>query len=256
MKKTLGATFVIRNGIDLDFCFVESLRSILPICQQVIVSDCESTDGTRDVLNELAREEKRIQIIDYPFTNPNGDPDWFVDWFNAARQHLTTDYHLQIDADEVLHEDSAGLITRRIQGKPLALTCRRWNFWKDHRHHIPFGHCCGHNVIRVAPANMWMPSDSPHPKGVGVMQMAVDATDINFCHYGFIRKPDAFYRKERGLQKAFNGSFDPRLDEAEHYKDGWMNMPGLSAWWDKVQEYKGTHPEIIKPWLRERGYEI
>lgn len=253
--KTLGASIPLRNGDDLDFCWKECILSVLPICQQVVVAESDSTDGTREALDEWAAREPKIRICHYPFTNPTGQNGYIHDWINYAREHLTTDYNIQLDADEVLDERSHGKILQRIQGPPISLTVRRYNFWRDHRTLIPFGHCCGSEVIRVAPASLWLPSDSPHPKGVQAMRLAKMNLDIEVFHYGFIRKREAFFKKERGLQKNLIGKYDPRLEEAELFDGNWMMMPGISDWIHKLQPYNGPHPKVAHEWLRERGFE-
>src|SRR5258707_14401644 len=101
--KTLGGFTMVRNGIALDYCFQEAIRSMLPICDQVVVSDCESTDDTRNVLEEMAKAEPKLKIVDYKWTDPRADAAWFPRWINDTRQRLETDYCTYTDADEVWH---------------------------------------------------------------------------------------------------------------------------------------------------------
>lgn len=253
--KTLGASIPLRNGDDLDFCWRQTIQSVLPICQEVVIAESDSTDGTREVLDEWARLEPKIKICHYPWKDPVGDRDFIHNWINYAREHLHTDYNLQMDADEILDDRAHGEIINRIQGPEVALTMRRWNFWIDHRHTIPFGKCLASEVIRVAPQRLWLPSDSPHPNGVEAMRVAKWHLDLQIFHYGFIRRRAAFFRKERGLQKALIGNYDPRLVRAEQRDDNWMDNPDIAEWRDQVQPYDGPHPKVIHNWLRERGYE-
>lgn len=254
--KTLGATIPLRNAIELDYCFAACINSLLPICHEIVIAESDSTDGTRQAIDEWAAREPKIKICHYPFKDPVGDKDFIHNWINYAREHLSTDYNIQVDADEVLDDRDAERILRRIQGPPVALTVRRLNFWIDHRHLIPRGHCCGSEVIRVAPAKLWIPSDSPHPNGIEVMRLAKMHLDIQLFHYGFIRKRDAFFRKARQLQRNLCGSYDPRLEEAETTNDNWMLREGMSDWMDKVEPYNGHHPKVAHEWLRERGYDL
>lgn len=252
--KTLGATIPLRNGDELDFCWRECIRSLLPICTEIVVAESDSTDGTREALDEWAAYEPKLKICHFPFSNPHGDHDYIHNWINYAREHLHTDYNIQLDADEVLDDRDADRILRRIQGDPVSLTVRRWNFWMDNKHVIPSGHCLGSEVIRVAPANLWLPSDSPHPKGIEAMRIAQMHLDIEVFHYGFIRKREAFFQKERGLQKALNGSYDPRLVEAEKGAGNWMADEAIAEWLPLVKPYDGPHPKAAHQWLIDRNY--
>src|ERR1700731_2922267 len=92
----------IRNGFNLDYCFQESIRSLLPVCDEVVVSDAESDDGTRQELEDWARVEPKLRIITYPWPNPKGDVTWWTTWLNVTRGFLRYPMQLTVDADEVL----------------------------------------------------------------------------------------------------------------------------------------------------------
>lgn len=254
---TLGATVLIRDGNRLDFCWRECIESVLPVCDTVLVCDGESTDGTQEEVRDWMRREPRLDLCVYPWPEPHGVEDWFVTWINYARQHLRTDWHLQMDADEILHENGYETIRRFVsEDKERAAIFRRYNFWRDHRHLIPPGYCCGHEVIRLAPTRCWMASDGYHPLGEPVARMS-GWTDppLEIFHYGFIREREAFFVKERLLQGYFFGTYDKRLELAQEHAGNWMTMPGVTGWEDRVPEYTGEHPAAARAWLRERGYE-
>jgi glycosyltransferase involved in cell wall biosynthesis len=253
---TLGGNVVIRNGIDLDYCFVESIRSLLPICDEVVCCDADSTDGTRQVLDELAAVEPKIKICNWAWPEPVGRAhDWFVTWFNYAREHLHTDWHIQLDADEVLHENSHEEVLQAVRYQKT-LVCKRYNFWRDHRNLIPPGHCCGHEVIRVGPQRLWMPTDCPDPRGKALADLS-ERSNVEIFHYGFIRRPEAFFSKERLLQRYYFNSYDPRLERAQekYEKEGanWMDNCEV-GYTNNLVPFTGTHPRVAHSWLRGRGY--
>lgn len=250
--KTLGASIAVRNGVEFDFCFEECIRSVLPVCDEVLVSDSDSTDQTRERLNALARDHSKIRLINYPHTNPNGDGMWVMTWTNWIRERLTTDYNFQIDADEVLHESAYDKIRERIQGKEVTLRLRRWNFWQDAQHVLPFGRVCAQEVLRISPKRHWLPADIPLAQGQDAMNLDTEALDIELHHYGFLRRPEAFFKKERFLQTAFTGGFDPKLEALSKKPDvKWMEE---HPEYYPLQDFTGTHPTIAHRWLRNRGY--
>lgn len=252
---TLGGAVCIRNGDLLDFCWREAVNSLLPVCDEVCL--CVGTgneDYTEDHARLWAAKEPKINLCMYPWPEPKGDSDFWVNWLNYAREHLRSDWHLQLDADEVLHEDSYEEIREFIQQKRKSAIFTRWNFWKDHRHLIPEGHCCGKHVIRLAPATLWMASDGYHEKGQDVVSICT-ATQCQIFHYGFIRRRDAFFNKERRLQGYFFNTYDERLERAEKHEGNWMEMPEVTGWEDQLVEYHGSHPQAAHEWLKSRGYE-
>lgn len=257
MPKSLGATICIRNGIAYDFCFVECIESLLPICDEIIVAYQVGTDDTRDVLDQISSRNPKIKIHTYDqHLNPSHYGDYVMDWTNWARERLKTEYHIQLDADEVLHEDSYGFIWDHMQAaesREASVRVQRWNFWEDAQHMIPFGEVCGHEVIRIGPTRLWMPADVPHPKGQAMMNMERIDLRIKIHHYGFLRKPEAFFAKEKFLQTAFTGGYDKQFDALEAKRD-WMNK--LQASWKTrpLEKYNGSHPKVIHRWLYDRGY--
>lgn len=253
---TLGGAVCIRNGDLLDFPWRQCVQSLLPVCDEVVLCvGSRSTDNTEEDAREWASREGKIKLCIWDWPDPKGDPDFWVKWLNYAREHITCDYHLQLDADEILHEDSYDEVRRFIQFTPgRSAVFTRYNFWKDHKHTIPDGHCLGKYVIRLAPAHVWLASDGCHPMGNEAVSIST-RTSAQIFHYGFIRKRDAFFKKERLLQNYFFNSYDPRLESAEKEHGNWMQAYGMPDWVHQLDEYHGTHPAVIKPWLKERGYE-
>ena len=249
--KTLGCSIALWNGNKHDFCWRECIQSVLPICEQVVVAVIPGDDGTQEALVEM--NEPKLKVVEYESKIPKADGLWVMNWTNFAREHLTTDYNLQMDADEVLHQDSHEKLLSKLQGPEVSLLCQRWNFWNDPWHMIPFGHCCAHEVLRVAPTRCWLPADVPLPQGQEAMNLQVDAREIHIFHYGFLRKHEAFFQKERILQTAFTGGYDPLLDPAEKEGRAWTNVIQHPA---PLEKFFGTHPKYAHEWLIERGYQL
>lgn len=249
---TLGGNVCIRNGQRLDYCWKEAVQSLLPVCDKVVICDCDSDDGTRQQIDEWVAREPKLIPVNYPWTDPRGDTNWWPEWLNYSRQHLPTDMHIQLDADEVVHEDDYNLIRSAADNRSI-LFCHRLNFWRDTKHLIPEGVCCGTKVLRIAPANLPIPSDYPYEPAAETLSRAVDSS-IRIFHYGFLRERTAFFRKAREVQRIWVNSYDARLESAEKHEGRWSEMPGVTGWENNLNDYGGNHPKVIEPWLRERGY--
>jgi glycosyltransferase involved in cell wall biosynthesis len=256
---TLGGLVCIRNGFRLGYCFQEAVQSLLPICDEVVISDCDSDDGTGEFIREWAHKEPKLTICNYPWTNPVGDNTWLPSWINYGRQHAKTDWFVYLDADEILHEKSYQEVREAAEAK-RSLICNRFNFWQDTEHLVPHGVCLGWQVIRVGPQNAFFPSDYPDPRAQRMMDEAKPST-VEIMHYGFLRPPEQFFLKAQEVQRIWNNSYDPRLDRAaRELRDGkiknWMNSEGLCGWEKDGMPFTGTHPAIIKPYLREMGFNV
>lgn len=250
---TIGGNVCVRNGIDLDYCWREAVESLLQVCDTVVICDAQSTDGTWEEVQEWARIEPKIATCVYEWKNPVGDIDFWVNWINYARIHIRCDWHLQLDADEVLHEDSYPIIREFVKHGKRAAVCARWNFFGDHQHVIPEGECIGKHVKRLAPQEVWMPSDGWHVKASEICSLETP-TDIAIFHYGFLRRPEAFFKKEHALQNYFFGACDPRIKQVEDEGGDWMKNPCLPEWCSRLVPSTLSHPAVAVKWLNDRGY--
>jgi hypothetical protein len=69
---TLGGLVCIRNGFRLGYCFVEAVQSLLPICDEVVICDCDSDDGTGEVyIREWAHKEPKLTICNLSLDQPD-----------------------------------------------------------------------------------------------------------------------------------------------------------------------------------------
>ncbi|MGW8177647.1 MAG: hypothetical protein ACWGQW_02465 [bacterium] len=244
---------VIRNGIDLDYCFEECIQSMLPVCDEVVVSDGQSEDGTRDVLKKMEAEDDRIRVVDYAWENPVGDKTWFLRWLNWVRAlHLRHPFQLELDADEVL--DDSAECHDKIRWMAENNRCAwfdRLNFVKDGRHLIPLGRCIGKWVARLGPSEFEMPSDEAREILPNIVAHAEKHECLRIFHLGFIRKIEAFYKKNRQNNIMWFGKNDDRFLQAEarNYEEWW----NIAPWCSEIVEYNGTYPKSVERWMKERG---
>lgn len=250
----LSGFTIAKNCLSLDYCIEECIQSMLPICDEVVVGIMGSEDGTLDLIHNWSTCEPKLRYVPVrDWTLQKGNMNWFVEALNETRQCLRYPMALQLDADEVLGTDSKTLqaIRRCVETKD-AIAMDRLNFVKDHKHLIPEGYCCGKYVVRCGPSNLWWPSDEPHQRGeVPLLDMAHIETDAKIFHLGFLRKREAFYAKARVVLGAFFNEFDQRLAKAE--SENYHPFQEFE-WWNNLTPYSGYYPELIKEWLRARGY--
>jgi hypothetical protein len=54
---------IVKNGLRLGYPFIESLKSLAPLCDELLVAHGDSNDGTREALNQLAKELEILGIL-------------------------------------------------------------------------------------------------------------------------------------------------------------------------------------------------
>lgn len=251
--RTLSGIVCIRRGEVQDYCWKEAVQSLLPIVDEMCISECESDDGTLEIILDWMKREPKIKLHPFPWTNPIGNPNWWLDWLNFAREKCTGEMIVQLDGDEILHPDSYNEV-KQATSAGKTLMAKRFNFWSDSSLLIPSGFCCSDRVIRVTEQKNYLPSDWPVDAAKHTMSVAVDS-DVKIMHYGFLRKRKAWFLKAREVSRIWNGGeFDPRLVAAEKHDGVWSRMEGVTGWENNLVPYMGTHPLVIHDWLKERGY--
>lgn len=252
----LSGFTVTKNCLSLDYCIIECIHSMLPLVDEVVVGEMGSTDGTLEALKEWASRDPRIRIIPIQdWTLEKDNRKWFVAALNETRQHLRYPMALQLDADEVLGDDYAThSIVKTAVAKKDAIALNRLNFVKSPYDLIPDGECCGRYVTRVGPSHLWWPSDEPHSRGeIPLLDMAHIEPMATIFHLGFMRHPQAFYKKARVVLGAFFGNYDSRLADSEtNGQHPFYQFP----WFNRLERYGGYYPDSVKAWLRARGHSV
>lgn len=267
--KGLSGYLPLLNGIRLDYCFECAIKSLLPICDEVIVGDAGSTDGTLELLREWQLTEPKIRVVhvtlprlptpdeverDDP-NRPPGNPLMLIDWLNQIRAHCRYKMQITLDADEVLEECSYPEV-KLIMADETPRWIRRMNLWKSPQWEAPHGTVCGENVVRIGPTRMRMHSDEPCPEGEPeIRRLAVNWDNGWIIHLGFLRRPEAFLKKSRVVQALIHNTYDPRLREAEQTGKSWVELSPFPENRPLIPCNKRFAP-YVQDWLLERGYEV
>lgn len=139
----ISAFTYVRNGLQLDYPFVESIQSILPVVDEFIVVIGDSVDGTREAVEAL--NDSRIKIIDTVWDDTiRTGGRIFALQANIGLDNVSKDadwiFHLQ--ADEVIHEKDFPVIKEAMQqylSQPEVegLLFDFINFFGDYEHYAP-----------------------------------------------------------------------------------------------------------------------
>ena len=111
MVKISGFT-IARNAIQLDFPLEASIRSILPVCDEVIVNVGRSEDDTLELVRSI--QDPRIRIIESEWDTTIRNRVLGVETARAMRA-CRHPWGIYIQADEVLHERGAQDLAAAIQ---------------------------------------------------------------------------------------------------------------------------------------------
>ena len=98
--KVSGFT-IVRNAVKLQYPVIESIHSILPICDEFIVNVGKSEDETLALIKSI--QSPKIRIIQTVWDMKKG-PAVLADQTNIALKECSGDWAFYLQTDEVIHE--------------------------------------------------------------------------------------------------------------------------------------------------------
>jgi hypothetical protein len=239
---------IVRNAIRLDFPIEASIRSILPICDEVVVNVGRSEDETLDLVRSIGDPKIRIIETDWDMSRQNSVLG--LETLRAMRA-CRYPWGVYIQADEVLHEPGSqelasciqrydsdpqveGLLVRYIHfygGFDTIATHRRW-----YRREV--------RALRLGPELDIRPYQGAQGFRVGPDQRKIRArlTEAEMFHYGWAR-PTRALKEKRELGRTLY----PWRDASE-------SRP-LLAWIPGIRRFAGTHPAVAHDWIEARRHD-
>ena len=127
----ISGFMVVKDVVKQGYPFVEAVASVLPICDEFLISEGYSSDETFEVVQKMAKLNKKIKIFRQKWPSAQ---NWNVigKMTNSLREKCKYDYILSIQANEIFHEDSLEFI------KYLPKMCPNVNTFS-----FPFWHMVG-----------------------------------------------------------------------------------------------------------------
>ncbi len=248
MSKTLGGSLFVYNGLSQDYCFMEAIACLKELCDQVIVVDAGSVDGTQDELAKINGGNCSVLYLDGSEWKTQQGREKLNYFTNKAIELLTTDYQINLQADEVIHEDSFPWIRKAIETGAEGFLNRRWNLWKDPYHILNVPHNrkpCSTEIIRLTKTKYRSVGDA---ESIDCQAIYNFLNEIVMFHMGYVRKRDVMKKKvTHMLTEVFQTTYDTRLDKSDVYEP---------MEYFEESDLVGIHPEqlpkFIQKWARER----
>jgi len=116
----LSICVFIKDNNECAFGLWESMAILMPLADEFIVWDYGSTDGTYEILKDLAAKNKKIRLEQrdgWPINPVTGlkDAGSFAEIPNAMIPTCKNDLVMYYQADEIWHEDLIKLMVKRLE---------------------------------------------------------------------------------------------------------------------------------------------
>jgi len=128
----------IRNGLTYGYPFVPSIKSLLPVVDELIVVVGDSTDGSREEIANIQGD--KIKIIDTVWDEePRKSGKIFAQQSNLGLEKINGGWAIHLQADEVLHEHDQDEIINAVKQTDAredidGVLFPFLHFWEDYNH--------------------------------------------------------------------------------------------------------------------------
>ena len=251
--KVCGFTF-IRNAIIYDYPLVESILSILPICDLVIVAVGRSDDETEQLIRAIDPNKIKIIHTEWDNTLMKGGKV-LADETNKAFRAVPKEYDwaVYIQGDEVIHESDHNAIVHAMvkyqdNDRVDGLLFNYRHFYGSYDYIGTAGHWYKQEV-RVIKNN---PSIFSYRDAQGFRKddhQKINVIPINawIYHYGWVKDPEAMQKKQLAMGADFHG--DVYSDEArkEERFDYSKEVSSLAR-------FNGSHPSVMNQRIKLKNW--
>lgn len=238
--KISGFTF-IRNGCTLGYPFVPSIRSLLPLCDEVIVNVPHSTDET--LAKVRAINSPKIRIIETEWDETQRSAGLALSHHtNLAMNECGGDWCVYIQGDEVLHEDSVPAMRAAMErelANPVVqgLLVDYTHFYGSYSTTVySFGWY--YKEVRVVRRgqNIRSVGDAQGFRAADGQKLSVKMSGGRYHHYGFAIDPAVMQKKKANLNSLYNTEqAAPEPKPKGVYDED-----------QKVRPFRGTHPAVMR----------
>lgn len=252
--RTCGFT-IVRNAVKYDYPVVESIKSVLPVCDEFLVLAGNSDDNTLDLIRQIGSPKIRIAESTWDDSLKEGGRVLAAET-NKAFDLISpeSDWALYLQADEVIHEKYHDNISEamkkwldcpEVEGLLFNYThfygtyhytgdSRRW-----YRHEI--------RIIRNDKSiRSYRDAQGFRKKGE---KLRVRPVDASVYHYGWVKNPKTMQTKVLDFHKLWH--------DEEWIKQN-VNQEELFDFTDvdSLAVFTGTHPAVMTDRIKNADWNI
>jgi len=252
--KVTGFTFV-RNAIKYDYPVVESIRSILPVCDEFIVAVGQSDDDTRNLVRSIG--DPKIRVIDtvWDDTLREGGNVLAIETnkaFDAISADSTWAFYIQ--ADEVVHEKYLPGIRASMEKwasdpEVEGLVFNYTHFWGSYQYAGDSRQWYRREVRVIRNDKLirsYLDAQGFRKDGKKLLVAPIDAW---MFHYGWVKPPLAQQAKQQTFHRYWHSDrwIEKSVSKSETYDYSGMGF---------LSQFTGSHPQVMKDRIAAKNWEF
>ncbi|RPE13354.1 glycosyltransferase family 2 protein [Chitinophaga lutea] len=253
--KVSGFTFV-RNAVKYDYPVVEAIRSILPLCDEVVVSVGDSDDGTLRLIESIGSPKLRIVHSVWDDSLKAGGRILAVETDKALDQvSPDSTWAFYIQADEVVHEDDYPAIRAAMEQYKDDLRVQGLLF--NYRHFYGSYDYLGdsrtwyNKEIRIIRNDRRIRSyRDAQGFRLNNEKLLVKPVKAWMYHYGWVKNPAEQAKKNKNSASLYYGhdkEMMSRVLSAEEFDYSAI---------DSLKKFTGTHPALMQDRIARKNWQF
>ncbi len=252
-----GFTF-IKNALIYDFPIVEAIRSILPICDELVVAVGESDDNTRDLIGKI--DPSKIKIIDTRWDESlrEGGRVLARETDKAFAQiSEDSDWAFYIQGDEVVHEKYLdvvydGMLKYKDDKKIDGLLFKYLHFYGSYDY-VGASSKWYKNEIRVVrnDKSIYSYRDAQGFRKGENEKLVVHPIDACVYHYGWVKEPETMQSKLENNSRYWHD--DQWINENIRTED---NNYAYDYHVSELNLFRGEHPGVMKERVEAKNWKF
>jgi hypothetical protein len=256
MMKISGFT-IIRNAVINDYPVVESICSILPVVDEMIVLVGNSEDDTENLIRAIPSDKIRIHHSTWDEQLKKGGEVLAAET-NKAFQLISedSDWAFYIQADEVVHEKYHEVIRKtaeqlkddpRVEG----LLFKYVHFYGTYDY-IGDSRKWYHKEVRIIRNDKGI-SSYRDAQGFrrGQKKLKVKPVEAAIYHYGWVKDPKKMKEKLRKVQEFWQDSADEPAN-IDRVSGEIFNFDQF----DSLALFQGSHPAVMQKRIAEKNWSV
>ncbi|MBL7924122.1 MAG: glycosyltransferase family 2 protein [Bacteroidia bacterium] len=248
-----GFTFV-RNAVKFDYPVIESIRSLLPLVDELVVCLGNSEDSTSALIHAIG--DPKIRIIDSVWDDSlrEGGRVLAVETDKALRAvSPKADWCIYLQADEVIHEDDYPAIREAMKNyleerEVEGLLFDYVHFYGSYRYTGNSRRWYRHE-IRIVRQDSRIHSykDAQGFKFEG-RRLHVKKAGARIFHYGWVKSPAHQQEKQKSFHRLWHS--DEKVKTM--VRDAPFDYSGI----DSLEYFKGTHPAVMRQRVDDMNWDF
>lgn len=244
--KVSGFTF-LKNASLLGYPFIESIHSVLPICDEFVVAVGESDDDTLEQVRAI--KDDKLRILETQWNEKMQDRGYvYAQQKMIANFNCNGDWAFYLEADEVLHEDDLPTIRASMERYLDQPEVEALVFDYHHFYGSPDWTAISPGWYRRAPRIIRNTIRNYSPDGLFFVVMEKNKkgrypnaalAGAPIYHYGHVRRNDLMQEKMNRVSKYWG-------HKAPEFKAYDLDPQAL-------KKFEGSHPAVLENWFKEKA---